>query len=845
MAALAPTGSAPSRVSNLAAATSTSNSIPVTYGGASGTAPINYSGFVAAHGTSAWTQNSGSFSDTGGTFVGLASGSAYDCRIVASNAFGTSSTDLLTGTSTLSSAATSFTVSLSRSSGPAGTPVTLTVTPVSAAWPPGQVVSPTVSGLAGSFDNSSLVGSGVTPLVFTFTPISVAAQAGSFAATAAGMANSSGAQGYTVSASATSVVANRYDMILSTSAVAAGSAVQVSVYPNASFPSGTITLSGTNGTFSPSPTITLTRSSTAPVTVTYTPASAGEHSIASTNSSGLYNPYPAPLNVFSGASGVPQSLAVSLTRSDMVTYQRDAPSGNPSGFSLPWSKGWGEVWLNVTAIAGPTNGLWVRLYDALSGGASAAAGSGAALHPSPVQVYGSIAGATVARFLLPAGPYIYYADVATDAAFTNPVRIAQRFRVGVVLGLFTRSFECGLVREWADGGTSFSPVYTKTASWVSQDHRYGAWGANWFLQDGGMNTYAYEQGEHTSLAAEEFGRLIEAQLGVCVGITGSAEAGGDFDACVNHDGSLSDGFAGTVGASVGNKFRYFWGAHSGWQAVDPAYPTETHAEVRTRIFAAADYIARHYPACAVIGWTQGASGQFGSDGSRATGYTRNTLIVLNELEPGNAMVVSKESYLWNEYVNSHASMGARIDYARPSFRKLMAAELAVMGGLQTAARGPKLASTGTLNTTARTITIPFTLGAGTSLLAVGATYSNPTVAYNTATAAEIAGLFSVYLPGLSQDTGKAVKIDGAIVDNTAKTVTLTLTGTSGITFADGTTAAMPSGFSVCYAADFGASNGAIVPGSGRSAMLADDRIGNGIPYGWHMLPALDLAISAG
>ena len=854
MGTIAAVGAAPSQVINLVVSGATQTTLAITFSASAGAAPITYSGFVSVHGSGTWSQNSGSIGATGGTLSGLSPNTSYDLRIVATNAYGSSTTDLLTGTVTSSSpTATSFKVSLSQVSGPAGTAVVMTVAPITGSWPSAETVTPSTSGLVGSFDNSSLVGSGNAGLTFTFTPASGPGTTGALTASAAGMTNISGPQAYTVSAVTTTSTANRFDMVVGSSAAAIGSAVQVTIYPNAKFPSGKIVLSGTNGSFSSSPTISLTSGSTTPVTVTYTPASGGEHAISATNTAGLYNPYPAPLTVFSSAAGTSRSIAVALTRSDMVTFQRDAPSGNPSGFSMPWAKGWGEVWFNVAALAGASAGLWVRLYDAMSSGASPSPATGTALHASPVQVYGQITATGIVRVLLPAGPYIYYADVATDSAFTNPVRIIQRFRVGVVIGHFSRSQESGLSRAYAYSQNVPLPTsYAKTASWVTFDYRYSDNDSGWFVHDGvTIDPYQYHYSESTSSGAQEMGRLIESQLGVCVGITGSSATGGGLDVMVNHDGSLTSGFTGTVAASVGNKFRYFWMATGNWEGVDSTnFPNETHAEVRTRFFGAVDYIGRTYPSCAVIGWVAGASGIFGSDGSSLLGYTRNQSILLNEIEPANPMVVSKECYNWNEFYSGHSTMAARVHYVRAGFRQLMAAELSGFGGYQTTSRGPRLATSGTIQGNGRIISIPYTLSAGSSLLAVGINYNNPAFAISSATNTELASLFSVFQSGGYQGNGKAIQIDSAAINSAAGTIDLTLSGSSGITFVDSTTAASPNSFTVHYAADFGLSNSSITPsytGSAtRAVMIADDRIDttNGIAYGWHMRPALDIAISA-
>lgn len=852
MGTIVPTGLPPSVVGNLVAGVPTPTTIPVTFSAATGSSPITYAGFVSAHGANAWIKNSGNISANGGILTGLTSSTSYDLRIVASNVYGTSTTDLLVGTSTSVANATSFRVSLSQASGPAGTAVTMIVAPADGAWPSGEVITPSASGLAGSFDNQSLIGSGSATLTFTFTPASSPGTTGTLTASAPGLTNNAGPQPYTISAVSTASMANRFDIVMGSSVVAPGSPVQVTVYPNAKFPGGNIVLSGTNGSFSSSPTIALTNGSTAPVTLTYTPASSGEHAITATNNAGLYNPYPAPLTVFQGASGTSRSLAVALTRTDMVTFQRDAPSGNPAGFSLAWAKGWGEVWLNVTALAGASTGLWIRLYDAMSSGATSSVGTGTALHASPVQVYGQITSNGVVRVLLPAGPYIYYADVATDSAFTSPVRIAQRFRVGVVIGHFSRSQESGLSRAYAYSGNVPVPTtYTKTASWVGFDYRYADTDSGWFVHDGvTTDPYQYHYGESTTSGAQEIGRLIESQLGVCVGVTGNSASGGGLDVMVNHDGSFTGGFTGTVAASVGNKFRYLWMATGNWEGVDGNYPNETHAEVRTRFFGAVDYVARTYPACAVIGWVASASGIFGNDGSSLLGYTRHQSIFLNEIEPSNPMVVSKECYNWNEFYSSHSTMAARVQYVRAGFRQLMAAELSGFGGYQTSNRGPRLSSAGIIRTGSRVISIPYTLPAGSALQAVGINFNNPNYSIGSASNVELASLFSVFMAGGYQGNGTAIKIDNAVVNSASKTIDLTLSGTSGITFVDNTTASTPSSFSVHYAADFGLSNSSITPsytGSAtRAVMITDDRIDttNGIAYGWHMRPALDIAISA-
>lgn len=83
---------APGNVTSLAAGTPTSSTIPVTYTAPStGTAPITYAGQTSLD-NSTWTANSGTFTATGGSFTGLAASTPYYVRIIATNAFGSSTT---------------------------------------------------------------------------------------------------------------------------------------------------------------------------------------------------------------------------------------------------------------------------------------------------------------------------------------------------------------------------------------------------------------------------------------------------------------------------------------------------------------------------------------------------------------------------------------------------------------------------------------------------------------------------------------------------------------------------------------------------------------------------------
>ncbi len=646
--------------------------------------------------------------------------------------------------------------------------------------------------------------------------------------------------------------ANRFDLVLFKSAVAVGTAVSGLLIPNAAWTADPISLAG-NGTFAAS-TITPTAGDTGSIAITFTPAQAGELMVSASSAGRRYDPYGAPLTVFTPSFGTPRTLTASLRFPDQCCHQRDTASGNPAGFNLPWARGFGEVWFNVGSISGATDGLWVRLYDALSPGASTAQGSGTALH-APVQVYGAISAAGRVRVLLPAGPYHYYAEIATDAGFTNPIRIAQRFSVGHVIAQLSRSQESGFSRSYAYGaGTSLATTYAKTVAWMAYDIRYASTDCGWFRHDGASaDPYQYHYGEGSSSGTQEMGRILEQQLGVVCAITGESTTGGGVDAMFAHDGTIIGGFPGTVSASCGGKFRWLMTGSGGWDGVDGAYPTQTAAEDDIRFAGAADWIAKHYPSCAVIGLLNGATGVFGGDGSSAIGYTRFAVFLMS-LEATNPMVVSKENYAWNEFKDGHATMAARIHYVRPSMRLMLAAEVVEFGGFHTNDRGPIVSGAGALPAGSRVVTIPVKLQGGSGLRGVTVTTSNPNSSYGPASADELASLVALYPRGGFAGDGqtKPIATTGVSLRQSNANpadwfLDTVLAGASGITYADGSTAAMPSnGLTAHVAADFGASRNSAPQGCGRAPVICDDRDDLGIVgLGWHLRPAVDVPIVLG
>lgn len=661
--------------------------------------------------------------------------------------------------------------------------------------------------------------------------------------------------------------ATRYDVILSQSTVAPGGSVPGNLYPNANWPSGTgntVTLKNagpamimSNGApwvpasgSGASITIALPNGGNAAVPFSFPAATAGEYSLTPSNNAGLYDPYPAPFTCFAPSSGTSRTFTVSPAREDNGGFQYDNLLPNPTGFGV--GKGSGEYWFNLAGLSGATDGLWARLYDSANG--TTTKGSGTPLHSSPVQVHGPLSNGLV-RILLPATLTPVYIDVATSADFANPVRIPAKFVVCFCLQLGSRSQETGLARGFPYGvGEPTGSTYVKTAVYTSSDARYGRSVGDttppWYVHDNSGT--AMPNAEGASSGAMEFGRLIEQELGVLTRIAGTADSGHGFDNFVNADGTPAGGTVATADAALGGKYRVTWMNVSG---IDNG--TETYADDAARTAGFSAWLSRNRPANAIIGWCHGASGWFGSDGSSPLGHARvqNAAKLLELADP---TIVSKENTTWTEFSIAnpgHASMASRKLYAQSGLRLLLSAEIAAMGGYQTSDRGPELAPTGRI--VGRTVRIAFKLHGGTALVPVGITESNPNYTINTATPAEIACGFSLW-PGANGKAGDpmAICIDTATVDTSSPPsgydgeVVLALTGSSGVTYTDGTnlttSPTVPSAITLNYLADFSLSKTGLPlyqRSGARSAVLCDNRNTMGLGYGWPMRPALDRQVS--
>lgn len=746
--------------------------------------------------------------------------------------------------------ATSYTVTISSASGVSGSSFSYTATPATGGWPVGEVVTPTVTG--GTVSPTSATGSGTTPLVFAVTATGAGGTNCIVNSSALGMTNLTGAETYSITAVFASGNATRYDLTIDQSAGQAGTARTITASSNGNWKGDTIPITAHNGGSSVSVgTITTPSSGNTPQTISWTPTAvaAGEW-IVKGASAGLYNPYGAPFNVFTPSSGTSRTISASLSLLPDVVHQRDCASGTPLGFTSLGGKGWGEVWINITALGGATDGIWVRLYDALN---SDAALSGW------VQVYGAVSATGEIRVLLPASAYVYHADVATNAAGANAVRLAQRFKVGHVAAVVQRSYECGLARSfgYTANQAALGTSYTKTATWVSYDsgsayndtnlanYAAGTTTVKWFVHDGStVDPYNGHYGEGSSSATQEWGRLVESTYGVCGGFTGVTMSLRGLDSFVAHDGSIYDGFGGSINFATRGKCREVIITTADWDGVDSGYPSQVLGEVMTRYTNTVAWIATHFPSVAVISICGGASGWYGDNGSWDCGYARIQCAIADQLQATNPMVVSRTNLAWNDHsgASGHSSMAARVQFARTGFRLATAGETAAWGGLQTANRGPTLKGTGTVNSSGL-IRLPGTYNGGTAISGVGIDFASPSWTVNTASSAELASPFSVYATGTNAGGGTAQAISSAVVNTTSLP--------AGADFTIDIQMVTPPSVDlfVNYSADQGVSNATIKPdwmgGPRRAVFFADNRIdtANGYQFGWELCPKVDIAVT--
>ena len=160
-----------------------------------------------------------------------------------------------------------------------------------------------------------------------------------------------------------------------------------------------------------------------------------------------------------------------------------------------------------------------------------------------------------------------------------------------------------------------------------------------------------------------------------------------------------------------------------------------------------------------------------------------------------------------------------------------------MGGLQTSQTGPTIGKTGTRS--GDTVTVPFTHHGGTSLVSHAVSYDpyNPARTFQTATAAELASLFTIYAGNGCADSGAAViSVAGVTIDNTNNQFIISLV--------PGQT--LPSSMMLQFNCDFGVSNTTLREANPyRAAFFTDERTDPtiGLAFGWIMQADVDIVIT--
>ncbi len=851
---------APGQVTNLAAGTPTATTIPVTYTApAVGTTPITYVGWTSPHGAGMWTQNAATLTSSGGTLTGLSPQTNYDLRIVATNVYGSSTTDLTTGVTTGAlPTATSFNITENRTQGGAGATVTVTAAPPSGyAWP-SQTLTPSASGLSGSWSpTSATVSNGSSaPVAFVFTPTSSVGTSGTLAVSGSSLTASPTSLSYSVVAS--SFTATRFDAVSSASSIAPSGTTTLSLIPNGNWTGGTATLAPTLGTISGGNTITLPSSGNATLTATYTAGStAGAESIACTNSAGLANPWPVPLNVFASSSGSAQSIAVGSATTDPHggrlyndrTYQKDAPTGTPAGFGAGFNMGWGEVWLPLNLPSAAT-ALYARFHDGDSG-ATTTPGTGTVVQTA-VQVYGPLgSGQQLPRLLLPASDTAYYVDVAADSAMTNPVRIPWKFFVRDVVVHLGRSQEGGFHTSWQYGsvpGTSYANYLKSTCitsfSSVGDTSATDAWfttPASWARMDGTSTAFKNTTDGNfyiNSAASMEMGRLWKAKKGHGVGLCGVAVVDGynaTFSAMVGTDGTPCVGLRNIATSACGGKFRYFTtNMNDGGTTLSYG-----QAGTQTAINGLIAYFAANYKACAImsIGFRSGAGGSSAANGTqRAADY-------VSTLEAADARVCTGDMATdWFTFNGGHPAWDSQVRYARRRWQSLMMTESTAFGGFGYAFgdRWPRIRSTGTRPSASATLSIPIDLPTGATAVA-GKTWeygsADGTTHFNYAATDtnDLIALTWVYPSGGYNGNGTSLTVSSVVVNSANSPPTL-----------DVTLASVPSGtLTVQFNSD--QNYGPYTPnGGGDPVQIFDNRDWStyGIDCGGIVLPRCDITVAA-
>ncbi len=536
------------------------------------------------------------------------------------------------------------------------------------------------------------------------------------------------------------------------------------------------------------------------------------------------------------ASGSGTAVLSGLTALDAKrVFNRDVFAGDPAGFTTAFGKGYGAVPLSLNA-SGPSTGLWVRLHDADSSGASAAVGTGAVLQPS-VQVAGvTIAsGANSIGLTLPAGPKFYYVDLALDPVMSNPIRIASPLGVGHVAAFAGQSHALGFVALYAYGSAESAPP-------ISQMVAIAPGGVVFAPQSGdgpapgasGTGTWcppgdATASGVYPSTFAAEYLRLATSKLGVVSALVGYANAGSSIDQW--SPSSIYSEFAKLSATLLHCSYKFdvfFW-----CQGASDGNINTTRGTFRKRVADILDALRALAPGpfvsvlAPVPGWS-------GADGTVSFGQYK---LASRDLEQTRTGVANVDWFDVGGYgVGGHFTMLGRIREARQFYRQTLGLLGAAKGGFAQR-RGPRI--TGATRTPgSKNIDLAVAQDGGTALVPikfveVGSTSQTAiNETRSTPTAAELAPLFVVYPPGGTAKADFSGYFTRVALDSTtpvqvlnAATIRLTL-------------AALPSdgdAFDVYHALDLNYS----AIGGGIPSIRDDTDDGDGLPFGRELRTTLD------
>ena len=445
--------------------------------------------------------------------------------------------------------------------------------------------------------------------------------------------------------------------------------------------------STSSGTFGLVPTIPA--GAATPITVAFTPTTAGYHLVTASNTLGLVDFGYVGISAFSANTGT-NGVTISQTTSQGYTvkndsvWERDVWKGaSGGGWSSSFANGWARIDVALT-LSGATSGLFVRVFDALSVGASTAVGTGALLHDK-VQVLGALpSGAQTVRFNLPAfGLRKIYFELSADNG-TTWYRIQKRILIGHRVIMGTRSYICGLTWNWAEEYTAQTPdfltmaggyalattltgppannnLYPTTQDWIPND---GA-------RPGGIPSTS------TSPGVMELSRSLSNAVGVPVGVIGSAIQGGAIKDRWSQTGQIDP-------QRILDAIPYATNGltKARWALVGYNVDAFSDDEFRRNFDGVATWLRTYFTKSPILTCFELGDGyRAATNGTMlGGGFTRLDMIIRG-LEEVRKDVVNSQSE-WGCYYGSsgHADRGSAVIYARDMARAMLSRTDPAFGG---------------------------------------------------------------------------------------------------------------------------------------------------------------------